>query len=315
MLRPMSAPERILSIIIPTRNQARTLDRLLRTLARLIPPPGWTTEIIAGYQSSRDNTLQVLNDHGIRVVNSTVIGAGPARNDAARVARGELFYFIDSDALPLGADFLIRLIETAGRLKRFGAFGGPVVLPDPDRWNPIAIADHFACWFNWPLHRPTKRTRLFQPALSLVVPRKVFEAVGGFDPAVRVMQDHEIQERMRRRRYPLYFVQSLPVAHAPRSSLWRTCRHSWYWGGPFRDIYLKNAPAYPLRYPVGSKLFPLNLPGLYLCRMRLVTKAAWRVSPWQTCFCFPFLAITVMAGMLGVIFGEGRPDQDAVTPV
>ena len=74
-------------------------------------------------------------------------------------------------------------------------------------------------------------------------------------------------------------------------------------------------PAYPLRYPVGARLFAFNLPGLYRRRMRLVVRSAWRVSPWQTCYCFPFLAITVMAWALGVIFGEGRPGQHVVTPV
>ena len=307
--------DRILSIVIPTRNQARTLDALLRTLARPETPPGWRREIIAGYQDSRDDTLAVLRRHGVRVVHSTTIGAGPARNAAAAVARGELFWFIDSDAHPVDRDFLLRLIAAARRARRFGVIGGPIMLPPEHRWNPVAIADHFACWFNWTERRWSGRSRLFQPSVSIAIPRAAFERVGGFDESVRVLQDFEIQTRLMRAGYPVYFIRSLTVYHAPRSSLWRTCRHSWYWGGPFREIYLRTARGYPLRYPVDSRRFALNVPGLFARRMRLVLAAAWNVSPGLTCFCLPFLATTVLAWTLGVAFGDGRPGQHVAAPV
>ncbi|RMD60948.1 MAG: glycosyltransferase [Alphaproteobacteria bacterium] len=307
--------EKLLSIIIPTRNQARTLEALLHALARLRPVPGWRTEIIAGYQESADDTLNVLHRHGVHVVHSTTIGAGPARNAAAAAARGELLWFIDSDARPLDTDFLIRLIAAVRRRRRFGVIGGPIVLPPEWHWHPIAIADHFACWFNWSECRPSGPTRLFQPTVSIVMPRGVFTRVGGFDESVRVMQDFEIQTRILRAGYPIYFERSLPVAHAPRSSLLRTCRHSWYWGGPFRDIYLRTVRTYPLRHPVDSPLFAANVPGLFVRRMRLVLRTAWRVSRWQTCYCLPFLAVTILAWTLGVAFGEGRPGPHVVSPV
>ena len=307
--------DRILSIIIPTRNQGRTLAKLIETLQRLRLPRGWQAEIIAGYTESTDNTLEILEAHGIRTVHCMTSGPGPARNEAARVARGELLYFVDSDVCPLGDDFLIRLLRVARSLGRFGAFGGPILLPESDRWNPVAIADHFACWFNWTALRPSGRSKLFQPTVSLVVPRDVFVKIGGFKEDVRVLEDHEIQLRLRRRRYPIYFIQSMAVSHAPRGTLARSCRHSWYWGGPFREIFLKTTPGFPLRFPVGSKAFALNLPWLYARRIRLVLKSAWRTSRWQTCYCLPFLAITVLAWALGVVFGEGRPGQHVVTPV
>lgn len=312
---PLCMAETLLSIIIPTRNQGHTLELLLRRLRTLRVPPGWACEVIAGYQDSRDDTLEILRRHGVRVVHSTTIGAGPARNAAAAVARGSYIWFIDSDARPVADDFLLRLVAALPRLRRAGVVGGPIVLPSEHRWNPIAIADHFACWFNWCETRRSGPSRLFQPSVSIVMPRAVFARVGGFDESVRVLQDYEIQTRIRRAGYRVYFLRELPVAHEPRSSLWRTCRHSWFWGGPFRDIYLPNVPGYPLKYPPGSPRFARNIPGLFTRRMRIVLRAAWRESPWMACYALPFLAITIFAWTLGVAFGDGRPGQHVAAPV
>ena len=307
--------DNVLTIIIPVRNQAKTLSVLLDRLQSLAPPRGWTTEIIAGYTASKDDTLEVLTGKGVKVVVSDEIGPGPARNFAARHARGSLLYFIDADACPVGDDFLIRLVGYARRLKRFGAFGGPILLDPGQRWNPIAVADHLVCWFNWGADRPSGRSALFQPTVSLVMARAVFEAIGGFDPGLRVLEDYELHQRLARRGLPTYYVQPFAVTHRARDTLPRSWRHGWYWGGPFREVFLTNYRGGKLPYAIGSKLFWLNLPRLYLIRMRLVLASAWRVSKWQTCFCFPFMAALILAWSLAVIFGEGHHPPQEPAPV
>lgn len=305
----------VLSIIIPTRNQARTLVPLLEALQRLKTPHGWTVEIVAGYYESHDHTLDVLQRNGIRIAYAPEVGPGAGRNAAAGLSRGDLLYFLDSDARPVGEDFLIRLVRIAGRLGGFGAFGGPILLPPEQRWNPVAVADHFACWFNWHERRPSQRTRLFQPSVSLVIPRAVYQSVGGFDDRIRVFEDYEMQRRILKRHLPIYFVREFPVTHCARGAPWRSWRHSWYWGGPFRETYLKKVPDYPLRFPLGSRLFALNVPGLYARRMRMVLRSAWHVSRWQTCYAFPFTAATVLAWVLAVAFGRGAPRPEQAAPV
>jgi GT2 family glycosyltransferase len=309
-------PENWLSIVIPVRNQARTLDALLRKLKSLPAPPGWSVEIIAGYTDSRDDTLAVLQAHGIRTVTSPVPGPGAARNAAAALARGSLLYFIDADACPADERFLIRLVQVAIRLRPFGAFGGPILLDPALRFNPIAVGDHWACWFNWSGRRRSSRTALFQPTVSLVVPRRVFEAFGGFDPALRVLEDFEFQERLLRKNLPLYFVQDLAVTHRARSTLWRSWRHSWYWGGPFRaEILAKGRSHQKIPYPVGSRLFWLSAPAIFLGRLRLLLRIAWRCSRWETCFGFPFLVLTVLVWALGVVLGRDQPGASTEAPV
>ena len=66
---PSVPPERLLSIIVPARNQGRTLKTLLEKLKGLKPPPGWGAEtgpahIRANYTWARatDLLLDVLMD-------------------------------------------------------------------------------------------------------------------------------------------------------------------------------------------------------------------------------------------------------------
>jgi GT2 family glycosyltransferase len=308
-------PERLVSIIVPVKNQGRTLKILLDRLKTLKPPPGWGAEIIAVYSDSRDDTLEVLRASGVRVLTCDLRGPGPARNAGAKAARGALLYFIDADACPVGDDFLARLISIAVRLKRFGAFGG-AILPTPSQlWNPVALGDHWACWFNWAASRPAQQSRLFQPTVSAAVPRGVFEALGGFDPAILILEDFELEQRMMRRGLPVYYVPQLAVTHHARGSLLRSWRHSWSWGGPFRSTYLARNPGYKLWFPVGHRLFALNLPLIFWRRTRLVLRAAWANSKWQACYGFPFLAATVLAWAIAVAVGADQPTKSDPGPI
>ena len=309
---------RVLSVIVPVRNHARPLRRLLENLAAQKAPPDWVVEIIVVDNQSTDDTLEIIRASGVSYAICNELGPGPARNMGVRLARGQLLYFIDADACPVYDDHFIRLVVSAQRLLRqglFGAFGGAILPPRYQLWNPIAIGDHWACWFNWHPKRAPQRSTLFQPALSLVMLRSVFDAIGGFDASIRVMQDMDIQHRVLRRGLPVYFVPALSVTHEARDTLLRSWRHSWYWGGPFRSTYLADVKNYPLKYPREHKWFVLNLPMLFRRRMRLVTRAVWANSKWQAIYGFPFYALTIFVWTLGVIWGPDQPGAHQKAPI
>ena len=123
------------------------------------------------------------------------------------------------------------------------------------------------------------------------------------------------RSRLMKRGLPIYFLPGIVVTHEARATPLRSWRHSWYWGGPFRSAYLADVENYPLRYPAGHKRFMLNLPMLFRRRMRLVTRAAWVNSKWQTIYGFPFLALTVFIWTLGVIWGPDQPGAHQEAPV
>lgn len=93
MNEPRAIQERpLVSIIIPTRNSARTLGACLASIARQTYAP---LEVIVVDNSSSDATREIAGEHG------AVLTSGPERsaqrNDGARNASGSHLLFIDSD--------------------------------------------------------------------------------------------------------------------------------------------------------------------------------------------------------------------------
>jgi len=306
----------ILSVIIPVRNQAGPLSRLLDKLRNQAIPPDWLVEVIVVDNSSTDHTAAVIKASPFTYALCTELGSGAARNAGVRVSRGSLIYFMDADTLPGSDEHFVAVTQIARRIgpDKFGAFGGAVVIPPNQRWNPIAIADHWACWFNWHPARKPERTKLFQPGLSLVATRRAFDAVGGFDNSITIMQDMEFQHRLMKHGFAIYFTPRLVVMHEARGSLWRSWRHSWSWGGPFRERYLPTAPNYGLKYPLGDPRFFRNLVPLFRRRFRMVTRIARANAKWQVVYCYPFLAATIFAWAYAVVRGA-EPTHEEHSPI
>jgi glycosyltransferase involved in cell wall biosynthesis len=88
----------LVSIIIPAYNCAKYIPETLSSLFEQDYP---NTEIIVVNDGSKDNTLELLQTYGDRIVliNQVNTGAPGARNAGIRVAHGEFISFCDSDDL------------------------------------------------------------------------------------------------------------------------------------------------------------------------------------------------------------------------
>lgn len=87
------APRR-LSVILPAKNEAEGLARVLPLLRDLYP----SAEIIVVDDGSTDPTAEVASQFGARVVSSPyAMGNGAAIKRGARIAAGEILVFMDAD--------------------------------------------------------------------------------------------------------------------------------------------------------------------------------------------------------------------------
>jgi mycofactocin glycosyltransferase len=96
------------TVVIPARNAAGTLPRVLESLAAQDPAPA---EVLVVDDGSDDETSTLAADHGAR--------AGGARNDGWAAATGDVVVFLDSDAVPLpgwGAGVAQAAAEFSGAL-------------------------------------------------------------------------------------------------------------------------------------------------------------------------------------------------------
>lgn len=105
------------SIIVPARNEASNLHRLLPSLCRLTYPGYF--EVIVVDDNSTDATADVARQHGMQVVTPGPLPAGwlgkpHASHFGASVARGDWLLFTDADTCH-APDSLTRTIQHAER--------------------------------------------------------------------------------------------------------------------------------------------------------------------------------------------------------
>lgn len=89
------------SIVVPTRNRAATLARVLAAVGPIAAVTA--SELIVADNGSTDATADVIRAaglDGVRHVVEPVPGATRVRNTAMRAARGDVLVFVDDDALP-----------------------------------------------------------------------------------------------------------------------------------------------------------------------------------------------------------------------
>jgi glycosyltransferase involved in cell wall biosynthesis len=89
----------MISVIIPTYNEEKNIERCLRGLERQsIPRTEFEVIIVDG--QSKDRTVEIAQRYADRVIEQVSEGVGGARNDGARIARGNIIVTTDADCIP-----------------------------------------------------------------------------------------------------------------------------------------------------------------------------------------------------------------------
>ncbi len=184
------------SVVVPARNEAKTLPDLLEDLRKQTVKP---FEIICVDDDSSDDTASVAAAHGARVISAADrpggwLGKPWACETGARAAHGDCLLFLDAD-VRLSPDGILALLSAYHT--REG-----VVSVQPFHQIPSGY-EQLALFFNAlqfgangaALPRP-RGVGLFGPVI--LMPRKVFEAIGGF-VGVRscIIEDLALGERLR----------------------------------------------------------------------------------------------------------------------
>ena len=158
----------MLSVVIPTLNEAGALPRTLDSVAQAAIGAK-AFEVIVADAGSRDATVEVARARGCLVVDSLRAQRAAQMNAGAACAHGEILLFLHADTLlPPGA---LALVSAA--CEQPGVVGGGFArrYDSPSRWL------RFTCWLaGW-------RNRWFGWHLgdqAIFVRRPVFEWLGGF---------------------------------------------------------------------------------------------------------------------------------------
>lgn len=123
-----------ISVVIPCRDAERTVAGAVRSAFDQSEPP---FEVIVVDDASEDSSADVARRAGARVVrNSRRRNAGGARNAGMAAAMGDVFAFLDADAVA-PHDWLERVRTTFEADTEVAGVGGRIANGRPGRWGEL----------------------------------------------------------------------------------------------------------------------------------------------------------------------------------
>jgi len=183
---PCHRGEVMVSFIVPALNAETTLALCLGAILAA-RTDGGQKEVLVIDNGSADRTVDVARRHGARVVAAPGVTVAALRNLGARLARGEILAFVDADCV-VAADWLERALPHFAD-PVVGAVGSATQIPAGATWVQHAWAVH--------RHRRNFRGRVeWLPTENLLVRRRAFEEVGGFNEDLVTCEDVDFCYRL-----------------------------------------------------------------------------------------------------------------------
>ncbi|PWB35153.1 glycosyl transferase family 2 [Pseudomonas sp. SDI] len=177
------------SIVIPMFNEARHIGRTLAAARQAAQRAGLECQLIVVDNGSRDDGPQLARSLGAEVLSRPGLTIGALRNAGARASSGRWLAFLDADIeVPENWLSLLLQLHEAGR--------GDVFALDCD-------TPRQAPWFAYAWQRrtlragqPTLHAMQWLPSPNLLLERRWFEQVGGFNEHLRTGEDKDFTLRL-----------------------------------------------------------------------------------------------------------------------
>jgi rSAM/selenodomain-associated transferase 2 len=203
----------MISIVIPTYNEAENISRLVHYLKEQDKQK--FLEIIVSDSGSADTTVESAIKAGARAVQSPQKGRAAQMNYGASFASGDTLYFIHADTLP-PASFIIDIKKAIADGYGFGRYR---TLFDSKKMSLKVNAfftrfDLFICYGG---------------DQTLFIKKELFNSIGGFTDSMLIMEDYEIIERAKRKaKYKIMQKDALVSARKYETNNWLTVQTANY---------------------------------------------------------------------------------------
>ncbi len=215
-----------LSVVVPIRNEEATLERLARSLLDQDYPHD-RYEILMADGGSTDGTRDILRRIDvlgrIRVLDNPGRTAPAALNVAIAAASGEIVTRVDGHSY-VAPDYLTRIVAV---MEETGAsvVGGPVRMLADTPFRKALVEALYAKIAVGSVPYRTLATRAEVESLQTgSFRREVLTRVGPFDEALAVVEDLDMNTRIRKAGYALLLDPSIRFWYVPRPdlrALWR----------------------------------------------------------------------------------------------
>lgn len=226
---PVNAPHA--SVIIPTRNRPRAVERCLDALASQTMPAGSFEVIVVDDGSSTPLELDAARWAGhfdLTLIRQANTGPAGARNRGVEAASGEVVAFTDDDCLPT-ATWLATLVAALR--------GYPAALVGGSTFNGLkedlfAETSQLIVEMVYGHFNRDPANAYFFASNNMALRRDCYLAIRGFDEefASPGAEDRELCDRWRMQRWPLVWVPNAQIEHRHAQNLQGFVRLHWRYG-------------------------------------------------------------------------------------
>lgn len=207
----------LISVIIPSYNSEKTIQKTVLAIKNQqgldIPP-----EIIVVDDGSKDKSLNLLNKiDGIRVITQNNSGPATARNKGAKIAKGDILVFTDSDTVP-HYDWLKKLVEPFYSTTNIVATTGTYSIENKESKLAQLIQSEIEY-----KHSNYKDFVAFGGSYNFAIKKDLFEEIGGFNEEYRYAsgEDVDICYKILNKGYKIRFVKDAVVGHFHPEKLYK----------------------------------------------------------------------------------------------
>ncbi|WP_119153753.1 glycosyltransferase family 2 protein [Caldimonas tepidiphila] len=291
---------RLVSVIVPCRNERAHIGAFCASAAAQALPPGWALEVLVADGLSDDGTREALQelaarDARLRIIDNPGRIVSSGLNRALAAARGEVIVRMDVHTT-YAADYVAQCLAA---LERSGAdnVGGP--------WHAVgdtptqrAVAAAFQS--RWLAGGARSRDLAYEGPVDTVYlgcwPRASLERFGGFDETLVRNQDDEHNLRITRGGGRVWQSAAIRSSYRPRGRVAQVFRQYLQYGYWKPFVMRKHGQPAALRHLV---------PGAFVLVLALLLLAALLGAPaWPALGLAGVYAAAVLAASLAVAAGS-----------
>lgn len=214
---PATIPPRrecMISVIIPTLNEEKLLDRILSQFPESLRERH-NLEVIVSDGGSTDTTLDIARNHGCRIVENKegikqTISLG--RNLGAAEARGSVFVFLNADTLIEDVETFFPRVSSMIVRKGIAAVTCSVSVYPGEQ----TLADRvFHGFYNWLFAMMNVVGMGMGRGECHVIRRDTFQQLHGYAPAIAAGEDYDLFRRVKKLGR-IEFLKDVTVHESPR---------------------------------------------------------------------------------------------------
>ncbi len=187
----------LISVIIPTYNEADNIEKLLKRLTQMTT--SIATEIIVVDGGSEDDTVKIAEIFDVSVYKSPRKGRAAQMNFGVKQSKGDILQFVHADTLPPFSNF-----EDISSAVKNGYSVGCFTYSF-DSKHPLLRINSFFTRFDKIWCRGGDQ--------AIFVTRKVFDEVGGYRDDYLIMEDFDFIKKVQSK-YPFKIVKNNCIVSA-----------------------------------------------------------------------------------------------------